>query len=251
MKRYTVTQLARLSGVSVRTLHHYDAIGLLTPAHVGANRYRYYGREELLRLQDILFHRELGIPLAEIGALIDGDDGERLARLRTHRQALAERLDRSRTLLDTIDRTIAELDGGQHMADKDFFKGFAPEKQDEYEAWLVERGTTTRESIDASNAQLMAGGKAGMKAHMAEMEEAEAALAEAFRSGLEPDSPEVTPLLERHRRWVAGMWGRECDGNAYAGMADIYLGHPEFRTHFDRHGEGFLDWLVKGMRALV
>jgi DNA-binding transcriptional MerR regulator len=60
MSRYTVKQLARLSGVSVRTLHHYDEIGLLRPAFVGENRYRYYGREELLRLQDILFHRELG-----------------------------------------------------------------------------------------------------------------------------------------------------------------------------------------------
>jgi DNA-binding transcriptional MerR regulator len=251
MSRYTVTQLARLSGVSVRTLHHYDAIGLLTPAHVGENRYRYYGREELLRLQDILFHRELGIPLAEIGALIDGDDGDRLDKLRRHRAALADRLQRSRTLLDTIDRTIAELDGGQDMADKDFFTGFAPEKQDEYEAWLVDRGVTTRESIDASKAQLIAGGKAGMKTRIAEMEEAEAALAEAFWTGLDPNSPEVTPLLERHRRWVAGMWGRECDGNAYAGMADMYLAHPDFRNHFERHGEGFLDWLVKGMRALV
>src|SRR5678816_1664369 len=65
MGNYTVKQLARLSGVSVRTLHHYDEIGLLKPAFLGENRYRYYGREELLRLQDILFHRELGVPLQE------------------------------------------------------------------------------------------------------------------------------------------------------------------------------------------
>ena len=70
MGTYTVKQLARLSGVSVRTLHHYDEIGLLRPAFVGENRYRYYGREELLRLQDILFHRELGVPLQEIAKLL-------------------------------------------------------------------------------------------------------------------------------------------------------------------------------------
>ena len=70
MGTYTVKQLARLSGVSVRTLHHYDEIGLLGPAFVGENRYRYYGREELLRLQDILFHRELGVPLQEIRRLL-------------------------------------------------------------------------------------------------------------------------------------------------------------------------------------
>ena len=92
MKRYTVKQLARLSGVSVRALHHYDDIGLLKPAYVGANRYRYYGRDELLRLQDILFHRELGVPLHDIALLLQADGRDRLAILREHRERLAERV---------------------------------------------------------------------------------------------------------------------------------------------------------------
>ena len=70
MKTYTVNQLAQLAGISVRALHHYDEIGLLKPAFTGENRYRYYGEEELLRLQQILIHRELDIPLAEIGAIL-------------------------------------------------------------------------------------------------------------------------------------------------------------------------------------
>ena len=105
MSRYTVKQLARLSGVSVRALHHYDAIGLLKPAFVGENRYRYYGREELLRLQDILFHRELGVPLQEIGRLLARDGRDRVEILERHRQMLAERIESSRRLLQTIDRT--------------------------------------------------------------------------------------------------------------------------------------------------
>lgn len=68
MKTLTVTEVARVSGVSVRTLHHYDQIGLLKPAFTGQNRYRHYGQDELLRLQQILLHRELGIPLGEIGS---------------------------------------------------------------------------------------------------------------------------------------------------------------------------------------
>ena len=71
MKDLTVKQVAAISGVTVRTLHHYDEIGLLAPAHIGANGYRYYGRAELLRLQRILFHRERGVPLGEIAALTD------------------------------------------------------------------------------------------------------------------------------------------------------------------------------------
>ena len=99
MSNYTVKQLARLSGVSVRTLHHYDEIGLLKPAFLGENRYRYYGREELLRLQDILFHRELGVPLQEIGKLLDATGATGWRSSREHREMLAERIERSRQLL--------------------------------------------------------------------------------------------------------------------------------------------------------
>src|SRR5687767_5317441 len=113
MATYTVKQLARLSGVAVRTLHHYDEIGLLKPAFLGENRYRYYGREELLRLQDILFHRELGVPLQEIAKLLELQSEDRVAILREHRAWLAQRIERSRELLRTIDRTIAELNGDQ------------------------------------------------------------------------------------------------------------------------------------------
>src|SRR5690606_19632214 len=90
MKTYTVNQLARLAGVSVRTLHHYDEIGRLRPAFTGENRYRYYGEDELLRLQQILIHRELDIPLAEIGAILDAPDFDRLDTLQKQRERLEE-----------------------------------------------------------------------------------------------------------------------------------------------------------------
>ena len=112
MSMHTVKQLARLSGVSVRTLHYYDQIGLLRPAQVGANGYRYYGREELLRLQQILLHRELGLPLEAIATLLDDSDRGRVDRLREHRQQLMQRTEHYRELIATVDRTIAELEGG-------------------------------------------------------------------------------------------------------------------------------------------
>ena len=139
MNSYTVKQLARLSGVSVRTLHHYDEIGLLKPAFVGENRYRYYGREELLRLQDILFHRELGVPLQDIALLLEADGRDRLVILREHRARLAERVERSRLLLTTIDRAIAELTGEGTMDDNELYKGFSPEEQAKHEQYVVDR----------------------------------------------------------------------------------------------------------------
>ena len=73
--------------------------------------------------------------------------------------------------------------------------------------------------------------------------------AEAFKSGAAPEDPSNDPLLARHHAWIAKMWDRACSPEAYAGLADIYLAHPDFRTTFDQHGEGFLDWLATAMKA--
>lgn len=250
MATYTVKQLARLSGVSVRTLHHYDEIGLLKPAFTGENRYRYYGRGELLRLQDILFHRELGVPLQEIGRLLDLQGPDRAAVLSEHREWLDQRIERSRQLLRTIDRTIAELNGEGTMDDNDIYKGFAPEKQGEYEDWLVEKyGDTMRQGIEASKARWAGKSEGDMRAALSKGEEAEAELAERFHAGIAPEAIELEPMFDRHRQWVSGMWGRECAREGYGGMADLYLAHPDFRTHFDKRGEGFTDWLTTAMKA--
>src|SRR5688572_24997409 len=228
MSRYTVKQLARLSGVSVRTLHHYDEIGLLKPAFLGENRYRYYGREELLRLQDILFHRELGVPLQEIGKLLAREGRDRVAILSRHREMLAERIESSRQLLATIDRTIAELNGAGTMKDKDLYHGFAPQKQAEYEDWLVDNyGDGMRESIEAGKQHWGKAGPEAMQAALQQGEAAEAELAARFLAGADANSTDLDPLFDRHRAWVTQMWDRECARESYAGTADMYLAHPD------------------------
>jgi len=251
MANYTVKQLARLSGVSVRTLHHYDEIGLLRPAFIGENRYRYYGREELLRLQDILFHRELGVPLQEIAKILASEGRDRVEILTEHRAMLADRVERSRQLLTTIDRTIAELNGAGTMKDKDLYKGFAPEKQAEYEDWLVDRfGGNTRERIDDSRKAFTALGEDGMAARLAEGEAAGKALATAFQNGAKVDDPENDHLFARHHNWIGAMWNRACPPAAYAGLGDLYLEHPDFRAKFEESGgEGFTEWLAAAMKA--
>jgi len=250
MSRYTVKQLAKLSGISVRALHHYDEIGLLKPAFTGENRYRYYGREELLRLQDILFHRELGVPLPEIGRLLECSGSDRVAILRKHRENFAQRIERSCQLLTTIDRTIAELSGEEKMDDGDLYKGFSPEKQAAYEDWLVDRyGADVRDVIDQSKANLSALGKEEMAARIAEGEAAGAELAEAFRAGATPEDAANEPLLARHRAWISSMWNRPCLPAAYAGLADAYLGHPDFRAKLDQHADGFTVWLAEAMKV--
>jgi len=250
MGNYTVKQLARLSGVSVRTLHHYNEIGLLKPAFIGENRYRYYGREELLRLQDILFHRELGVPLQEIDKLLAHEGRDRVAILSRHRELLAERVERSRQLLTTIDRTIADLNGEGTMKDKDLYHGFAPEKQAAYEAQLVDHlGGDARKGIDASKQHWAKQRQEDMQAALEEGGAAEMALVERFRAGDAIDAPSVAPALDRHRAWVSRMWGRECPPAKYGSMAELYASHPDFRARYEAHGEGFTDWLTGAMRA--
>src|SRR5215470_5707729 len=103
---YTVKQVARMSGVSVRTLHFYDEVGLLKPAYVGANGYRFYEEPQLLTLQQILFYRELGFELKQIKQILTRPEFDKIAALKEHREVLGEKAARTQTLLATIDKTI-------------------------------------------------------------------------------------------------------------------------------------------------
>jgi DNA-binding transcriptional MerR regulator/mannose-6-phosphate isomerase-like protein (cupin superfamily) len=122
---YTVKQVAAISGVSVRTLHFYDETGLLKPAHQGTNGYRYYQEPQLLRLQQILFYRELGFELKQIKNVLDRPEFENVSALQAHREVLEENLSRTRALLETIDSTLKHLKGDVEMRSEEMFKGFA------------------------------------------------------------------------------------------------------------------------------
>lgn len=122
---YTVKQVAALSGVSVRTLHFYDETDLLRPAYVGTNGYRFYEEPQLLTLQQILFYRELGLELKQIKQVLGRAEFERVAALQSQRQVLEEQLTRTRSLLGTIDNTIAHLKGQKQMTTEEMFVGFS------------------------------------------------------------------------------------------------------------------------------
>jgi MerR family transcriptional regulator, thiopeptide resistance regulator len=253
MKDLTVRQLAAISGITVRTLHHYDEIGLLKPASVGVNGYRYYGRKELLRLQRILFHRELGVPLSDIAELLDLEGEDQIGILRQHRAKLEAERERYRILIDTIDRTIADLKGEAPVANASLYAGFSSEKQAGYEAWLIERyGEPMSAGIErASKAYARLSPteqKAFKETRGKELREVEQALAEALRNGIDPGSDAVDLLIARHRAWVASMWGRPCSPKSYAGLADLYLEHPDFVSRYERIETHFTQYLTSAMK---
>lgn len=250
MKELTVKQLAAISGVTVRTLHHYDEIGLLAPAHVGANGYRYYGRAELLRLQRILFHRELGVPLGEIGELLELEGADQVGVLLRHREKLEAERERYRILIETIDRTVADIKGEAPMTHADLYKGFSTEKQAEYEAWLIAReGETMRAHIAHSRKAMAKMNAAEQDAMMARLRDIETALAEGMKRGIDPASDPIDGLLLRHRAWVAAAWDKPCLPEAYAGLADLYLSHPDFVTRYETIAPGFAVWLTDAMKT--
>jgi DNA-binding transcriptional MerR regulator/quercetin dioxygenase-like cupin family protein len=122
---YTVKQVAAMSGVSVRTLHFYDEAGLLKPAYLGANGYRFYEEPQLLKLQQILFYRELGFELKPIKQILGRRDVEIVAALQSHRKVLQKNLARTRQLTETIDKTIQHLKGTRKMKGEEMFVGFS------------------------------------------------------------------------------------------------------------------------------
>lgn len=249
---YTVSELAKLSGVSVRTLHHYDQIGLLQPASVGENGYRYYGSAELLRLQQILFHRQFGLSLAEIARALDAPNFDLPGSLRGHRQRLASEARRLRALIRTLDRTLAALDGETEMEETQMYRGFPPEKQAAYERWLEKRfGAAARPEIEASKARFATMSDAEYGGVLTELEAVEAELARAMAEGLPANGEAVAGAVRRHHAWVARGWGREPDRQAYQVLAGMYREHPDFRERYERRAPGFTEYLTAAMEAFA
>jgi DNA-binding transcriptional MerR regulator len=250
VRGYTVKEVARLSGVSVRALHHYDEIGLLKPACVGANGYRYYGREELLRLQQILFHRELGFSLEEIGRTLDAEGFDKVAALKAHRAKLEAQTRRYRELMRTIDQTLASLEGETKMDEKAMYRGFDPKQQEAYEKELVEKhGPAMQDHIDQAKKGMSGWKQADYDAMQAEVEAIEAGMAKALADGLPADAAAVKALMKRQHAWVSKGWNREAPMEAFAGLGQMYVDDPRFRARYDGRQAGLAEYMAAAMAA--
>jgi DNA-binding transcriptional MerR regulator len=249
---YTVKQMAKLSGVSVRALHHYDAIGLLKPRVVGANGYRYYDRQDLLRLQQILFHRALETPLKDIQAALDDPMFDLAAALRAQRERLAAQAERYVQLVSVVDRTLADLEGDETMDDKMLFEGFDPKKQAEHEAWLIDRyGDEAAQRIAEAKAGMKTWGKQDWSHFQEEAKAIEHDLAKALKQGLPVDSDPVTAIMRRHWAWVGRSWNREPTPDAFAGLGHLYQENPEFTARYEAIAPGLTEYLAEAMRVFA
>lgn len=244
---YTVKKVAELSGVSVRTLRFYDEIGLLKPAFYGDNGYRYYVKEQLLALQQILFYRELGFELAPIQKILADPKFDKVEALRSHREHLEKESQRTRALIRTIDKTLAHLEKEAPMADNEMYLGFDPKKQAEYEQYLIDKyGDSARENIEESKRRTKEWKKEDYERVKQDYDELHRAFTKALNQGLSPDNAEVQKLVRRHYAVVDRFWTPNRE--AYIGLGRGYCEHPDFRKLYEGYHPQLAEYLAKAMK---
>ena len=245
---YAVKKLAMLAGVSVRTLHLYDELGLLKPSVRTEAGYRLYGEPELLRLQQILFYKELDFSLQEISELLDDPDFDMVRALEDHREALKSKQARLGRLLETIDSTINKLRNGMALTHEELYAGFPAEKA---EAWRNEAiGKHGAETVNKSERYLKSLGKEGF----AKLKAESLAITEQLLKLIDHDAaaPEVQQWIGRHYEVIRKFWGTHGEpGNqaeAYAGLGDLYAADERY-TQVNGHAHaGFAAFMQKAMK---
>jgi len=244
---YTVKQLADLAGVSTRTLRYYDAIGLLPPSSVESNGYRRYDAHALIRLQQVLFYRELGLSLKEIGALLDTPGFDVLAALEVHRRELERKAGRILELLDTIDNTIKHLKGEQIMSDSGFFKGFDEAQQAEYEKEVVRRWGADNPAYKQSKQRWGSYSEAQKAEVLAEGQVITAGLVQVIDR--DPSDPAVQALVARQHQWVNRFW--DCSVEQFEKLGEGYATDPAFAATYRSFHPDLPEFFYKAIQHYV
>jgi len=242
---FTVKQLSDLAGVTPRTLHHYDQIGLLKPSHKGDNGYRYYGEESILRLQQILFYRELGFPLEEIKKIIGRRDFEILSALETHKAELGKRIARLEGLIETVDNTISYLKGQKEMSKKQLFEAFSDEQQAEYEKEVMQKYDPA--TVKTSSKKWKSYTPAEKQRIADEGNAAYEAIVTAMPKGA--SSPEAQAGVELWRKHMDYFWTPNLD--QLVGLAEMYNDDPRFKANFDKIDPHLAEFMREAVKYYV
>lgn len=238
-----------MSGVTSRTLRHYDNIGLLPPAYMGANGYRYYEQEQLLRLQEILLMRELGMDLATIARVLEGEVDQLEALRRHHRSLVAER-DRFTRLANTVAKTIARIEGGLAMPPEELFDGFtlSPKTISDLETLSVQRaGEQVRPYFDELRQNTQDFTQEQFDELGRQAAEFECQLLELMRAGTPADAPAVLDLMAEDYATQSRMLS--LDKEAYMQLGQAFVDAPELRAHLDAQDPNLAEYLRDAMHA--
>jgi DNA-binding transcriptional MerR regulator len=238
---FTVKQLAKTAGVSPRTLHYYDEIGLLKPGSVGSNGYRHYDEDSMLRLQQILFFRELDFSLADIQETIDQPEFDMIQALSAHRENLTGQLAHLEKLLATIDHTISHIKGEIEMKPDEIFEPFNEEKQKEYEEEIRQRYGD--KELKVSQQRWSSYSKEKQQQIIDEGHQNYVDIAKNMDKGF--DSPTVQVSVKHWHEHMHYFYDPTIE--VLRGLADMYVNDPAFRKTFDKIHPDLAEFMLKAV----
>ena len=229
---WSIQEIAKVAGTTSRTLRHYDDIGLLAPARIGANGYRYYDENALVRLQRILLLRELGLGLLVIGEVLDREESAPHA-LRSHLEWLQQEQGRLSRQIASVERTIGALEGGERLMAENMFDGF---DHTQYKDEVEERwGKDAYAKSDAWWRSLSADEKAAWQQRVSQLSSDWIAASER---GIDPAGDEAQALAQRHYDWLGGVPGTPGSGangptkEYFVGLAEMYVADERFGANY-------------------
>lgn len=246
---YRINELAKMAGVSARTLRYYDQIELLSPRRMPGNDYRVYGPEDVDRLQQILFYRELGMSLDVIARVMQAKGYDCVAALDGHLAALRNKQKRLDRLIATVEKTIAAKQGEIVMDDQEKFEGFRRKLVEDNEALF---GAEIREKygeagVDAGNARMM-----GLSLEeYGRMQALSARMNDLLKTALEqgdPASPLAQQVCDMHRQWLGYTWP-QYSKEAHLNLGRMYVDDPRFRRYYDAIEDGCAQFLYEALQV--
>ncbi|MGY1635364.1 MerR family transcriptional regulator [Geodermatophilus sp. SYSU D00742] len=242
-----VGEVAGLAGVTVRTLHHYDRIGLVSPSGRTAAGYRQYSPADLDRLHSVLLYRDLGFPLEEIATLLDDPSADPAVHLRRQHRLLQDRLERTRAMVAAVEKEMEARAVGIDLTPEEKFELFGDWLPEEYEAEAEQRWGDT-EAWAQSQRRTRAYTKDDWVRVKAEGEDVESRFATALRDGVPADSATAMDLAEEHRQQISRNF-YDCTYEIHAGLGRMYVEDERFTAHYERIAPGLAQYVSDAIRA--
>lgn len=247
---YTINKLAKMSGISTRTLRYYDEINLLKPCRINSSGYRVYGEAQVDMLQQVLFYRALGIGLSEITALLHSPSFNRLESLRGHREALKEKQRQISQLIDNVNKTILKEEGKTKMSDKEKFEGLKTrliqENDDKYGKEICDR--FGEDTIKESNRKFM-----NLSAEEYDkMEQLGKSINQLLEKAVAqkevPEGEQGQQIAGLHKEWLSFTWPKYSK-EAHAKLVQAYVDDERFTAYYDTNMKGCAEFLRDCVRA--
>ena len=242
-----VGEVAALAGVTVRTLHHYDRIGLLSPSGRTAAGYRQYAPADLDRLHQVLLYRELGFPLEEVATLLDDPSADPEAHLRRQHRLLRDRLERTSAMVAAVEKEMEARSMGISLTPEERFEVFGEHDPAQYDAEV--RGALGRDgrlrAVQAADGGVHEG---RLGADQGGGGAIERRFAEALRSGVPADSPEAMDIAEEHRQQISRNF-YDCPPQMHAGLGRMYVEDERFTAHYEEIAPGLAQYVSTAVQA--